>query len=519
MDNLWVDGLVLWISCEIYTGSLCACCGQVVCNCISMWVSFGSMKQKWALYRLFSEKGASDVKKSAWSIAVFVALSLVLTGCGLSAKSGANSVNRSAEGSTPHRVTGTRTASVSSGRANKETSGQTGIATKGGSKPTQTSVHADSSKQTGQTGTTPVAFSALHAGPLTAVWFATPAGTAVTSTNAVSSNTTGAGTNSAGVVTAASPGSAQVGYVTDAHHVYRTKDGGKTWRPVVTVSQSLIGVTSDASAAGNGLTVAWTPSQLWLSADGTQFALAKVQLPASGLTQVSVAGGVVWLLDAGTLYRDINGVLQTVSSAAIGSISGLTAVGPSTCYVVAASTAVFETTDGGGTWQQLFWPPLNGQLPWQTQIDVSGNHIVVLYANGDSGVNQSAYIAVASNDGGKTWNPLFENPSFAGDYGNPTPLVQQNLGNTALLFALLPSGNIVFVGEGASAPKWTVVTPQGQVQNTFAMKAGGPVIWPNPATAALSASGGAEVVLVGGDGSHAVIDMTPSSGVTWDTLS
>ncbi len=310
-----------------------------------------------------------------------------------------------------------------------------------------------------------------------------------------------------------------MGYVTDANHVYRTADGGKTWQAVATVTGSLIGVTSDAVQAGDGLTVAWTTSGLWVSTNGIQFTQANLQLPASGLTQVSVAGGVAWLLDGGTLYRYIDGKLQSVSSAVIGNVTSITAVDANTCYVVAASTAVFETTDGGSNWQQLFWPPLNAQLPWQTQIEVSGSHIAVLYAGGDSGVGQSAYIAVESNDGGTSWRPLFDNQTFTGDYGHPTPLVQQNLGSTALLFALLSNGNIVFVGTGSSAPKWTVVTPQGTVQNTFSMTAGVGVAWPDMATAAMCAAGGEQVVLVGGTGSRGVIDVSPTSGSTWDSLS
>lgn len=467
------------------------------------------------------------MKKSLRVVAGWVTVSLLLTGCsaqaqGISGKPGTAQAGNDLAGHT----TGTSASGHRGGNTNSAVPTSGGTSTGGGGSPAFQTV--------------PVAFSALKAGPLTAVWFAQ------SSPEAFSSG--------------------QVGYVTDAHHVYQTRNGGATWGQVETVSGSITGISSSLTSAGLGITAVWTKANLFISEDGKSFHDSTSQLPLSdstaksgaGIQQAVVGGAEVWVLDAGTVYRMTPGTQATqVSTTPFGTVAAIAAVDANTCYIVAGDDSIFKTTDGGATWTRVFWPPLNSQLPWQVQIQVSGDHVAVLYWGGDIGVNQIAYILVESNDAGQTWAPMFDESGMAEDYGNPPTRVQQNLGQEPGAFTLLPFGDIVFLGAhasnstvrgmaqpasqsarqvqqvaqstsstssvqsmmGSSESPFTIstVTPAGKVVSSVPVSVGNGSIWPDLAhdPSAMAASGTTQVFLVGGVGTQGAIAESPDGGATW----
>lgn len=77
-----------------------------------------------------------------------------------------------------------------------------------------------------------------------------------------------------------------------------------------------------------------------------------------------------------------------------------------------ARTSLLKTTDGGASWQEVFYPTLSGALH-HLQQDEKGN----LYANlfdvrVGNGVSETNITLVTSTDGGLTFDSLFTAPSY-----------------------------------------------------------------------------------------------------------
>lgn len=472
-------------------------------------------------------------------------VSLVLTGCGVGTqqKNGTgvpNPVAGNAAGKQTVGATGNKSApSNTVGRsANTTGTSPAGAGAKSGATGKSNRAGGGSAPVSA-----PIAFSKLGAGPLLGVWFAP----------------TGSGTGG------------QTGYVADEHHLYLTGNGGKTWTTALTATDSILGMSSDLSATGQGVTALWAKNVLWLSRNAGGFSRTSPQFaPSSGasgsaskpgsagtylpgtlsITQASAGGNTVWLLAGGGVYRYSSGGTATATSApGSGAITAIAAVDSATCYAVAKDASIYKTTNGGVSWNRVFWPPLNEQLPWRMTIQATGNHVAVMYFGGDSGVGDVAYILITSNNGGNTWTPLFDEPGFSADYGDPVPAVGQTLGKQPGPFTLLPSGNIVFLGANASSGVGTsvaasapttassatihpvaeqtsspftlsVVSPGGTVLGSVPIQPGNGSIWPDPATApvALDAPGGQQVFLAGGATGTGVLDESQDGGLTWHRL-
>jgi hypothetical protein len=256
-----------------------------------------------------------------------------------------------------------------------------------------------------------------------------------------------------------------------ASGIDQTTDGGKTWTELQHTAGPVLGLTGAASpsARGQALVMAWTARDVWISTDGEHFRSLQVAIPnvsEPDIQQVSLGGQTGWLLAGGKVYQlnADNGRAEPVSSGLPVQVLSIAAEDDETCYAVGANDAIYKTTDGGQQWVQVFWPPLNGQMSWQAQVQVNGSQVAVLYYGGDAGVNQTAYILCASHDSGETWQPVLAESSFSPDYGNPVPLVRTTLDPQPGGFALLSDGDVVWVGLSSGKVDVDVVSPAGGVR-------------------------------------------------------
>ena len=187
------------------------------------------------------------------------------------------------------------------------------------------------------------------------------------------------------------------------NHVYRSRDGGGTWTPLLTTSTGLTSAIAPAPFDSQTVYVGTSGGGVFVTRNGgASWQLPGVGLPGRYVTDIVVHGAnpdIAWI-----------------------TVSGF------------GTHHVFKTTNGGSQWQDI-----NGNLP-----DIPVNSLVVLPGGElDVGTDLGVY---RSSDGGATWTP------FVG--GLP------NVAVTDLVFHR-PSNTLVAAthGRGAFAATVSVVAP------------------------------------------------------------
>lgn len=81
---------------------------------------------------------------------------------------------------------------------------------------------------------------------------------------------------------------------------------------------------------------------------------------------------------------------------------------------VASEEGIYVTQDGGATWTLRFAPDLI-EYWWRVDMECAGDRLWVLY-RGEVSMNQMAYVAFTSADGGRTWRPALAQFYFGDAY-------------------------------------------------------------------------------------------------------
>lgn len=122
--------------------------------------------------------------------------------------------------------------------------------------------------------------------------------------------------------------------------------------------------------------------------------------------------------DAGRTWRDVGAIPGT------GNAEQVTRVSQRAGFVVSVGTAgdhlgsaLFETADGGASWQRRTDPC--GSLPDQQLSAVDADHLL-LACGGEPAQSRPAMSVYVSADAGRTWGPPFALPSGTGGAGQVT---------------------------------------------------------------------------------------------------
>lgn len=445
------------------------------------------------------------MNKAVTALAGLMLFSFVLAGCG-----GQQHVHLNVSGTKPDASSMNKTSNRSTSQPGNSTTKSTNNATTGGEQPGGGSVTTANNTTTGNTtlGNTTVGNTTKQGG-------GAPSQPAQPGSGAGQTGSEGALLKlHPGQLSGVAVGRGNTVDVSTSTGIYESVDGGRSWRQVVQSSRSVLGIGDSAT----GDEVAWTASQVFVRSPGGTFRSLAVHL-ASGsalnLQQASVGtDGAIWVVAGGHVYTVSSDGVATQQVLPI-SVIALDAVDASTSYAVGADDAIYKTTDGGQQWTQVFWPPLNEQLPWTVQIQVNGSHVAVLYSGGDASVGSVAYILCTSNDHGQTWQPFMDEPSFPHDYGDPKPLVQQSVFTQPAAFTLQSSGDVVFVGANAQGDAVTAdISQVGRVQWSNAMSSGQPFDFSSSTEVAASANG-QSLYVAGSNNGHAMFERSTDGGLTW----
>jgi uncharacterized repeat protein (TIGR01451 family) len=214
------------------------------------------------------------------------------------------------------------------------------------------------------------------------------------------------GTGSIGAFLARSPAATSTIYATIASAIYQSTDNGVTWKSMAVTSFSPAGIVADPLTAGTAYVFASGSGIYKTTNNGGSF--SSVSGTGSGLPNQAVASLTAG--PDGTLYAAMtgNGVYMSTNQgsawSAFGEATGLgsayvpalhsIAVSPSapaTAYA-AAEGSLFETTDGGSSFTQLPFPDA------AAQVAISPANSSFVYV-----VTPNA-IVYESPDGGSTWN-------------------------------------------------------------------------------------------------------------------
>lgn len=307
-------------------------------------------------------------------------------------------------------------------------------------------------------------------------------------------------------------------YVAAPGGIFETQNGGRSWAEVLHSTDNIEGIMASPAKSGAQSVVAWTKSDLLVATAGASFRSVPVRLQngqAASIGQVTVmSNGTCWVVDDGHVYQVTSDGTAILIETPV-NMQAIAAADGQTCYAIGADEAIYKTTDGGQSWTQVFWPPLNGQLPWKVQVQVSGSHVAVLYDGGDAAVGESAFILCVSNDSGQGWQPLLDEGSFAHDYGNPQPLIHQTISVQAGGFTLSPSGAVQFVGRNARG-EWvcTTVASDGSSMRSHDIQPASSLDPDSPVT--VSASSDGQVMMVAGSAAgQGVVEVSGDGGATW----
>ncbi|WAH37731.1 WD40/YVTN/BNR-like repeat-containing protein [Alicyclobacillus dauci] len=313
--------------------------------------------------------------------------------------------------------------------------------------------------------------------------------------------------------------STEVGYAAGDNGIYRTADGGKTWALVYASTVPVLGIQA-APPVNDHIqnVVAFTKSSLLVSNDGRYFHAERAPGNAQGQGVSNVQAVALlddastWVLSGGTVWASggLDGSMSRATPSA--GVQSIAAVDDNTAYA-STGQSVYKTVDHGTHWTTVLSAHLKGGS-WHTDVQVQGNHVAVLFYGGDAGMSQSAFILFESNDAGKTWRPVLDEGYFSADYNGVKPVVQKNVGEQPGPMALLPTGEIVFVGvdERLNQAIVTRVTTNGKVTGPYKV---GPALDVTPTQMAIAVPDAQHVILVGSKAGKGAIVMSNDGGLTW----
>jgi photosystem II stability/assembly factor-like uncharacterized protein len=178
------------------------------------------------------------------------------------------------------------------------------------------------------------------------------------------------------------PSDPAIRYAATDHGVYKSTDGGTTWKKASTglVVSPVLGVVPDPSS----------PSILYAATP-------------EGIVKSGDAGASWDLILAG------QGSLVLAPSA------------PSTLYAWTSAGLLFRTDDGGVNWTRLTGAGLVGTL--SAPSDADGELVLVAADNPDTVFALAGPLLFRSTDGGNTWNQVLEGlTAFAADPQDPSTL-------------------------------------------------------------------------------------------------
>jgi hypothetical protein len=309
--------------------------------------------------------------------------------------------------------------------------------------------------------------------------------------------------------------------ITDDDGIMATTDGGATWHasyagPEQPTAIDFVGPEDGWALRNAGATVAGsTPdtaglmrttdaghtwSYLGEPSEGS-LRLIDFSGPATGWS-LTMTGGLLTTTDGGAAWT-------AVSAPSAGSLCATTS---GVVWLGAASGAVEESEDGGASWLvSLPWAtgftPVDGPpiAPWMT---CSGSAAWALYDWGEA-AGSSAYVVLATADGGGHWAPLLSglpDPARAGlPNASATVLSDGSAGDGFGWFlggcgACGPAGTGVMVTvTGAATPK-SAPLPGPAIEGSFADPLHGWIVAQAPATGPAPTGGYPWMVLASADG-------------------
>ncbi|MGE5674699.1 MAG: YCF48-related protein, partial [Mycobacterium leprae] len=230
----------------------------------------------------------------------------------------------------------------------------------------------------------------------------------------------------------------QTGWAVGNGQIIGTTDGGKTWREQERDSADYSGV--DFADANNGW--AWGRDVFMVTRDGGKTWKA-ASPPSSGVPSsvyfTSATHG--WAIQNDALYE------------AAPNWQKVTTPGPvqSFCFAddargwAAGGKVVYQTRDGGKTWQTAFTADLQNDNWRLAEVGCSGSSAWVLY-HGGAGMSKEAYVVFRTMDAGATWQPVLKNPFYSSAYPI-ADAVQEPIDAYSGTFQVISANEAVFLGR------------------------------------------------------------------------
>ena len=207
---------------------------------------------------------------------------------------------------------------------------------------------------------------------------------------------------------------ASLGFLGGQGAVLMSQDGGAQWTRIYQGPQSITALDFLSANQGYALT-----SQGELMAWSSQGGWSQIAADVPPIVAMGPAGSVPseLLTSQGDLFHRAGGQ-GPWQKESLGGVIAMSFTDPQNGFAVTGGAAtapeLWQTADGGSTWQALYTPKLGTAQGWSAALGASGSDVWLLLTNASGQVEHQPYVAYVSQDGGQHFQEALGAALFAG---------------------------------------------------------------------------------------------------------